>query len=215
MAGPDGGLRPGEVHLWLIALRAPGGCPAAPCECLSSEERERAAACRDGYERARFTHTCAALRHLLGAYLDLPPWQVAMETGKQGKPALAAGWQAGALTFNCAHSGSLSLIGLTAGRERVVFARLARARKESYFYGCWVRKEALGKAIGSGLGESLRSLDVGGFGRTVAVADPRSPSGWWHVGAIPLPAGYAGAFCVPGGGRLRLRRFRYPADGAL
>ncbi len=238
MRGPAAArLEPTDLHLWVIELPGEHLPAPAPCSCLSPEECRRATVFRAERDRVRFLATRAALRHLLGVYLGIEPGSVRLEASGSGKPYLGAGPASRDIRFNCAHSGSLALVGLACGGwevgvdveecrpipslgsladqvlsrpERAAYDRVAEARRTPFFYRCWVRKEALGKALGTGIVETLPAVDLSVPG-TAAVPDPRSPTGRWHVGDIPLDGPYAAAFCVPAGMR-RVRLFRYPAE---
>ncbi|MGH1589064.1 4'-phosphopantetheinyl transferase family protein [Methylobacterium phyllosphaerae] len=144
-------------------------------------------------DRARFIASHAALRFILGEALDLAPAGLRFATGPAGKPDLA-GVARGSVTFNLSHSGARALIGLAhktsigvdieAVRSLPDALRIARAHfaadevsaladtpgsaAERVFFGLWTRKEAVVKALGSGL-----SLPLDRFSVSVPPARPR------------------------------------------
>jgi 4'-phosphopantetheinyl transferase len=145
-------------------------------------------------DRRRATLRRAVLRQLLGGYLDIPPADVHLETGEHGKPSCTA---AGSLGFNCSSSHGLAVFAFAADgrigvdveyrpdavwedfpirkylsdreRERLseLPPRLARRRAAE----AWVTKEALVKAIGSGLSLPPTQLELEG--------DPERPRVRW------------------------------------
>jgi 4'-phosphopantetheinyl transferase len=145
-------------------------------EGLPPEERRRAEGfLRRGVAR-RWVAARWALRRTLGRYLDQPAEGIALEADERGKPRLRDG--NGGLEFNLAHSGSLALVAVTAGRpvgvdlemiaprenpvalaERSLAAEEAAAVRAAdpaqqlgVFYNAWVRHEARLKCLGTGLG---------------------------------------------------------------
>lgn len=144
---------------------------------LSPQERARYAALRDPAARARAEATRGALRELLGRELGRAPGSLTLLAGPQGKPRLDPPL---GLAFNAAHTAGLALLALLRGGEVGVDAervppgldpeelspalapaevlavlaldppRRARAALQRF-----VRKEALLKALGTGLGGAL------------------------------------------------------------
>lgn len=166
--------------LQLFAFDPDGLSPAARARLaahLSPEERARYAALRDPAARTRAEATRGALRELLGRELGLPPADLALSAGPLGKPRLDP---ARGLGFSDAHTAALALVALCRGgdvgvdAERVppgldpeelspaltpaeVLAVLALdpPRRARAALQRFVRKEALLKALGTGLGGAL------------------------------------------------------------
>jgi 4'-phosphopantetheinyl transferase len=133
---------------------------------------------------ARALPAAAVLRQVLARYLDEEPTAIELRLGKHGKPALAE-WPP-RLHFNLSHSGGLALIAVTRDCEVGIdieckkegrdFVRLARrvlegepaeavyrahaSERAAIFYAAWVRREAIAKCFGSGLGAPLPSRSV-------------------------------------------------------
>lgn len=183
-----------QVHLWQLDLDHRAAAAPDDSALLSADETERAGRFRFEGDRRRFVAGRAALRRILGGYLDSDPAQLQFTYGPAGKPALS-GQPAGAtLSFNLSHSAERALLAVAAGRalgtdiERIrrsddlaavagrFFARgeiaalglLDHSLYIEGFFACWTRKEALLKAFGAGL-----SLPLDGF--CVAV-DPGTPA---------------------------------------
>jgi 4'-phosphopantetheinyl transferase len=171
-----------EAHLWLVGLET-----AFSPDLLSPEEREAAGRYIDPAARRRHEAAKAALRRLLGGYLNLPPSSLRFGTGSNGKPFLeGAGAKAG-IEFNISHSGDTALVAvarLTVGvdleqtQRRVPVSEGAIAsrfftpeekaawqvgrRTDAAFFRLWTRKEAVLKAHGGGLGAGMKSFSVAG-----------------------------------------------------
>ena len=159
-----------------------------------------------------------ALRRVLARYLGEDPADLALSAGDHGKPALAG--PRPRLGFNLSHSGEIALIAVAGEREVGVdieraddkrdVLRLAEvgldpeeaaavraaspAARAAAFYAAWVRKEAVAKCLGVGLGADL----------------PRGPV---RVSKLDAGSGYAAAIAVAGSVELPLRRFVLPAGG--
>lgn len=173
---------------------------------LPAEERERADRLRREADRDRTIVAWALVRTLLGELLGAPPADVAIErhcvrcgSGDHGKPVLAD--RSAAIHFSLAHSGpdvvvavsragpvgidveqvkpkadyrSLQRRTLTAD-EAVAF-HAAGARPHD-FLRTWVRKEAVTKAVGTGIATPFHSFAVGGPQELAALLTwPEDPS---------------------------------------
>lgn len=205
---------------------------------LSPAERQRADHFRLAEPRQRFVVSRAVLRRLLGKYLGLPDCDVTLEMDARGKPRLAAGQSAVDLQFNVAHSGDLALVAITVDcevgvdveRERSVShaEHIARrffhpsemeavlaglpAERDAVFLRCWTGKEAVLKALGSGVTGSLASFSVptdefrGAWIDLPSTLSKSHSRCWLH--ALRPCAGYMGAVACLGDER-RLRLFAF------
>jgi 4'-phosphopantetheinyl transferase len=173
------------VQVWIVDLVL---SPSQVDRCdavLDAAERARADRFLRPADRARFRASHAALRLVLGDALGLAPADVEFAAGAGGKPELA-GPARGAADFNLSHSGGRALIGLTRGAAigvdveavrpiadalRIAAAHFAadevtalagapRSAVERRFFGLWTRKEAVVKALGSGLSLPLDRFSV-------------------------------------------------------
>jgi 4'-phosphopantetheinyl transferase len=153
---------------------------------LSFDERERANRFIFEHDRQRFILRRAHLRTLLGERLGIAAARVRLSTTAHGKPFLAAPPDRTGLTFNQSHSGDLSVYAFASRtdvgvdvetiriiedadhvasvafstREYEMYQRLPARDKPTAFLNCWTRKEAVVKAIGTGLSHPLDSFDV-------------------------------------------------------
>ena len=152
------------------------------------DEGERARWRRFGHERPRrqFVLCRAALRALLCRRLDCGNDELSFGAAKHGKLFALVGGVPASASFNVSHSGEHGLIAFasrgrigvdvekrTAGRdldgiaervfapgERAQLAALAGERKVRLFFSLWTMKEALLKALGTGLSLDSRQFEV-------------------------------------------------------
>lgn len=170
------------VHVWAIDLEIDAATVGSMLKLLSGDERVRAARLRTTEQRLRFVAAHGAMREILSSYLDCAPEAIRFETSAEGKPFLANG----SLAFNLSHSEGLALcavavsgqIGVDVERIRpvpdadeIVMKFFAPGEAREYlalppqdrlraFFSLWTRKEALVKAVGSGLRRPLDSFEV-------------------------------------------------------
>src|SRR5215207_2728468 len=117
----------GEVHVWRVELARLYTLAAELAGALSPDERERAARFRFEKDRLRFTLSRAALRTLLGLYLESSPGSVLFTQNSFGKPFLAGQTGRGPLHFNASHSKEMALYALSAEHEVGVDVEHVRA----------------------------------------------------------------------------------------
>jgi 4'-phosphopantetheinyl transferase len=171
---PAGPLPPGEVHAWLVRLDEAPAMTQGRCV-LSGVERGRARRFVRAADGMRFAAARSGLRLILAGYLDEDPARLALRTGANGRPELAAG-AAGSLDFSLSHSGDLALVAVSvravgadieamvprAGLRDVAVARFPAAEAAGIAQGCcgspadsfyrhWTAKEAYLKLTGIGL----------------------------------------------------------------
>lgn len=214
-------MRPGEITLWTLDLQRPG----AP-EVLSPEELARADAAVDSLQRRRRISARTALRHVLGACLDLPPAEVPILTDPQGKPHLARG-----PAFNLSHSEDLMLLAIggmpAVGVDldvddrldadwrsvaRAAFSQAERRRLEALpeheraraAVRCWVRKEAYAKARGAGFAYGFKSFTVRietAGADTLLIEDGQDPDapGAWRLRDVDAPPSFVASLAHCGG----------------
>jgi 4'-phosphopantetheinyl transferase len=177
---------------------------------LDRAEQERAARFRRPEDRARFLVGRAALRQVLGTWLDCDPAALRFRYGPHGKPVLDRSEQA-TPHFNLAHSGDLILMAFHPSRRvgvdverlrpgldwrpiaRRILPAAAFSRLESQppeqgnaaFLEAWCRLEARLKASGEGLA-GLERL------RRESATQPAEIAIW----DVEVPAGYGAAVAL-------------------
>ena len=179
-----GELEANEIHAWTVGLDvSPKAGDALECV-LSCDERARAARYHSEAHRRRFICGRAALRLLLGGYLGAEPKALRLCYQTNGKPYVAD--LPDALSFNVAHCEGLALIAVARNgdigvdvervrwledfdelvnrffskREAALFRDLPWETKPEAFFNLWTRKEALLKATGGGICNSLDRVEV-------------------------------------------------------
>jgi 4'-phosphopantetheinyl transferase len=225
-----GPLRAGFAHVWRVRISPPAGAAddTLPDETLSAslseDERVRGARFKFNKHQYRYVAARAALRRLLARYAQVDPAAIGFDYGLHGKPRIEEPVAARQISFNMSHSGDLALFAFTIGPligvdieavrnmpNALGIARrfftvgeaelLAAAENVSdYFFRFWTRKEAVIKAVGTGLATPLSDFDVSSGlqadepWRTVRVAS--LPDDVWAVHDLPAADGYRAAICV-------------------
>ncbi|KVL30198.1 4'-phosphopantetheinyl transferase [Burkholderia territorii] len=164
---------------WHVPLASPAYAA------LSDAERARAARYLRHEDAVRSAATRAALREVLGAALDVAPKDIVIVVDEAGRPSLDAAHRA-SLDFNVSHAGDHALIAWTpAGRvgvdiescnrstdwraltrevcasaEAAYLDSLPLAARADAFMRIWSAKEALLKALGTGIVGGLRAFAV-------------------------------------------------------
>lgn len=175
------------TDLLVVAVPAHVGSQglAALSAAMTPAELRSVAQLRRPADRARAVAGRGAARLLLGRALEVAPGSVDLVVGLHGKPELGPShdrrWR-----FNVSHSGDLALVALSWERsvgvdiewlpalppvqdvgpllwssvERPMVDRLPVAQMRTMTLQAWVVKEALVKALGSGLQAALTSFTV-------------------------------------------------------
>ena len=208
---------------------------------LSADELERAGRGSSVVRRRRILSR-SALRHTLAGYLGVAPDAVSFTYGAFGKPRLQdEGASRPELHFNLSRSDDYCLIGVSrtelgvdverleprtdldelAGRyfapaESATIRRLEGESKIRAFFRCWTCKEAVLKALGSGLaGGSLARFTVSLEDEeepsvTACDQDPRA----WRLAMPPVEGAFLAAVALRDGTRTGpLVRQREPSGG--
>lgn len=210
------------IRVWSVDLALSEAHLARCAARLSPEEAARADRFlrRDDRDRYRASH--AALRLILGGALGVAADAIAFAAGPAGKPELA-GPLAGALCFNLSHSGPRALVGVSpraaigvdvealrpipdalriarahfAPAEAAALSALPRDMVEAAFTGLWTRKEAVAKALGTGLSLPLDRFEVTlppDAPRLVAIAGDGPPA--WTLHHLEPGPGTVGAAAI-------------------
>jgi 4'-phosphopantetheinyl transferase len=216
-----------QVLVWSWSLQAGPFVGDDAQALLSDDEKARQRSFVSPELRHRFLAARAGLRTLLGRHLDLEPRRLAFSTNEFGKPRLAGG---GHVHFNLSHCGERAVlaisdaseVGIDLERERPIehvdlamryfhpneVAAITASRDETEqrraFFLVWTLKEAVVKALGTGLSTPLNSFEVAIRAATpgLAVAPEGAPQAWWLHAA--MADGYCCALAVPGIGEVEL-----------
>jgi len=217
-------LKGRDVHVWAAALDVADDDVARLADLLSPDECDRAR--RFVFERDRRRFLCArgTLRLILASYLQMRPREITFIYSSRGKPSLAGAHD---LRFNVAHSDGLLVAGVTRVCEIGVDVELIRPMEDAEaianrffseheasglralraseqngaFFNLWTRKEALLKATGEGLSESLNQVEVsflaGNPARVIGMPRNHVPADRWTLIELNPAAGFAGALAAP------------------
>ncbi|HLU66502.1 MAG TPA: 4'-phosphopantetheinyl transferase superfamily protein [Kofleriaceae bacterium] len=176
-----------EIRVRVLALAGEAARREELLAAITPDEAARRLRFRREEDRARFLLGRATLRQEVGRALGLPPRDVPLAASESGKPVVAGG----ALEVNVSHAGDVVLVALARGaaigvdveqldpryagdpgvplsrRELGDLAALPPDLRLRGFFHAWTAKEAIVKAVGTGLGLPLDSFDVS--------VDPRRP----------------------------------------
>lgn len=207
-------LSPTQVHLYFFSLEWADADLASAWKLLSATEQTRADQFHFQHHRAHFIAAHAKLRRVLAAYENTSPEALIFDLGTQGKPRL----HASEFTFNLAHSHHAGLIAVgkhyalgvdlekyqdkakldVAERffspdEVRYLHTLTESEQKKTFYQLWAKKEAVVKAIGTGIQESLASFTVPFTHETGKVVIENHP---WAVHTLALSPDFAAALAT-------------------
>jgi len=226
------GFEAGAVQAVFLGLPDVAPTSPSPERTLSQDEREYAARIVNPNVAASFIAGRWLLRSVLSALVGLAPAAIRLHKDERGKPSVL-GASASAPSFNISHSGGLVALVLApkrrvgidveaqrplvdavrlaqrilTTREAAGFQALPESAREDALLTAWTRKEAVLKAIGTGIAGSPESIDVlGGSDDApdqLVVVSPDDPLTRWSLRALAMPAGFYGALAIEGAiGRL-------------
>jgi 4'-phosphopantetheinyl transferase len=228
---PDGHpqLDADAVHVWRVRINPAPRALATMAQSLSADERNRADRFHFEPDLQRYIAARATLRRLLGEYAAVTPAELAFRYGARGKPDVEAPAEARAIQFNVSHRSDFALMAFTRGREvgidieylrevpealtiarnhftaaetRLLENALAGTTGRDCFFRLWTRKEAVIKAVGTGLSMPLAEFDVSSTAERGdawhVVQVPSRPVVTWAVRDLRPAEEYRGALCVAG-----------------
>lgn len=179
---------------------------------------------RQNADRLRFAVARGALRHLLGSATGIAPTAISFCHNRFGKPELAPAHGATGIAFNVSHSGQYALVALgvassvgvdieriapdidLAGLMTLVLSEREQAQLAGYpdgmqrlaFFRRWTVKEAVFKALGSGIGAGMQTVEVdwNPDGKVVVSSPERGMRQWMmhiRVWELEMGEGYVAA----------------------
>lgn len=203
-----------DIHIWTQPLAISPAQEQELMALLSADEILRANRFRFAHLKQRFVAAHAALRQILGLYLNLPPQKIKFDVEKHNKPCLLS-TNSLSIQFNLSHSHDVAMIGVTLShpigidiekiqsndhlevakryfspQENTVLRGLPDGERHLGFYRLWTRKEAVVKAIGHGITLPLSSFNVSltDIAETITFEDTS-----WILASLITPAEYVGA----------------------
>src|SRR6185503_11291343 len=179
---PDALDAPEGVDAWSVSLDRDEDDLRDCARMLDPDERARAGRFVQDRDRRRWTIARGMLRGILSRYTRLAPEELIFEVDSNGKPSL----RGTRISFNLSHSAEMCLVAVAGGRpvgidveqiraeidplkiagryfsarEHASLTALPPALAPAAFFTCWTRKEAVVKALGTGLSMPAESLEV-------------------------------------------------------
>lgn len=220
-----------HVEVWRVLLDREAGEALTLARVLNDEEHARARRFHSPQLQARWTVARAALRIVLARALGCDPAAIAFAIDKRGKPALHLPYPG--LAFSLSHSEGIALIALAeparlgvdvefrrpnsdlleiARRyfktdESVALAAMNDEHRTTAFYRIWTRKEAVLKALGVGVTESLDRCRVTGSADALLLQLDGEDAARWSLLDIELPDAAAAVAIDQPNAEQRMRDF--------
>lgn len=181
------------MDVWRISTSLQNDNLAKFYSVLTPDQRARAKRMRVREKRNQYVIAQGLTRMLIGKRVGADPRALEFDRGPKGKPYLGGEYADAGIQFNMTHTSHMALVAITLNREVGIdverirenlqweklanryfspleysgYSKLPEAVRLRAFFTCWTRKEAVLKAIGTGLGGGLASFDVS--------ADPDTP----------------------------------------
>lgn len=179
-----------SIQVWYIDIGEYSSlykrCNGKVLTILSDDEVAKANRFIFDTDRIQYIFSHLALRVILSKYLGVNPRAVKFHYNDHGKPLIDSGDQYEPLTFNMSHSGNTVIVAISYKRllgvdvehlrdisnieslvnrffspfEKASFTSILEKDRNSICFHVWTRKEALIKAVGSGLAFPLNKFDV-------------------------------------------------------
>ena len=162
-------ITPGEVRLWWTSVQQSAPLVKSMRALLDDDELQRAARFRVEAARHRFVTARAMLRLILARSTGIAPEHLTFVFGEHGKPRL----ETGGPCFNLAHSGDTVVVAVAVDQVGVdvedlralpnaerLARRICTPQELDALLQLWTAKEAVLKALGSGIAGGMRSVEV-------------------------------------------------------
>jgi 4'-phosphopantetheinyl transferase len=213
-------LQPRQVAACVASIRDLEVAEQELAVILSDDERMRAATFRFEIDRRRFVMSHVLLRHVVAHRLTLSPREVRLAAPAFERPRIIDTQSPGCISLS--HAGMLVAVAITAEglvgidvetldrgdglddvagvlskSEATALQQVPIDRRTRAFLHCWCGKEAITKALGTGLSAPLQDIDVGidGTGRVLHEHFVDRGTGIWF-NLHHLEVGTDGCACV-------------------
>jgi 4'-phosphopantetheinyl transferase len=220
-----------EVHMWRVGLQMESSALWACWDLLSPEETRVASSYRFVKDLREFVITRAVLRQVLARYTGQSPADLRFESSSAGKPVLLG---AHSPHFSVSHCADLALIAVArvrigidvehvrpgnfwqkvigqclSPRERAYLEALPAKSRTQALYRVWTRKEAVLKAVGTGLLYPPHQVSVLPENKEPSVVSLLGCD--WFVRQVRTPGRYAAAAAIEAPPfKVRWRQWRFP-----
>jgi 4'-phosphopantetheinyl transferase len=212
-----------EVHIWRIDLSDFTDAIPKNFQLLSADEQQKVRRYHFETDRNNFTIRRAALRTLLGSYLDMQPEELNFIYNNFDKPALEVETP---IRFNASSSNGIGVvaikldarIGIDIEFLDTAFPKLVIAEKyfsssevralhdlepemqTTAFFDCWTKKEAYVKAVGDGMSHPLPTLTIlSEKPDSLLIAATSEEKRGWSVKSFIPKDGYIASVAYEGG----------------
>jgi 4'-phosphopantetheinyl transferase len=210
-------LQPHTIHVWIASLAITDKQAADMWQILSPLEQHKADRFRFPIHRLRYIAAHYHLRQTLSTYLDVSPDRIDFDYAEHKKPFLSIP-EKSSVQFNLAHSGDLAIFGIDLThplgidiekiqdtynidiaerffsiQEQEALHPLEEPEKRFAFYRIWARKEAMIKATGKGLAQSLSAFSVSVTDKTETITLDNQP---WQLRSISVHPDYQAALAT-------------------
>lgn len=229
-------LLPSEVHIWWVGLQLEGSALCACWDLLSPEETRLASSHRFVKDLREFVVTRAVLRQILAQYTGRSAADLRFDSSPGGKPVLRG---MDGPHFSVSHCSDLALLAVArfpigidvehvrpgsfwesviadclCHRERAYLDALPARSRSAALYRFWTQKEAILKAVGTGLLYSPQEVSVLPEGKKPSMVSLLGRR--WVVRQIRAPRGYAAAVALePSDCKVRWRQWRFSVSTIL
>jgi 4'-phosphopantetheinyl transferase len=183
------GLRKGELHLWLVNLNHHHSIVDESAKILSLNEMTRAEKFHFEKDRTYYIIRRCILKEIISKYLKIPSKDVKYTYHKYGKPSLKSDLDM-KLYFNLSHSNGMALYAFSSDntvgtdleyinnpmfmkkdlsqyaetfltpQELTNFLKIPEEKRKTIFFKLWTIKEAFSKAVGTGVHEFLKDIEI-------------------------------------------------------
>lgn len=224
-----------EIHVWHIDIHKMSYI--ADCiliKILSKDEYDRAISFKSMADKSTYLISHILLRMLISRYINVRPSEIAFINNKYGKPSIK---NSNDLCFNLSHTYGKTVIAFSrcevgidieytknfpdieemaeicfSKNERKLLENLDNGKKLKQFFTFWTRKEALLKAIGIGILDDLKEIDVSNLHQLVSVSDKICIKEWKIQHLNKLGSNYIGNLAYPSSDASTIKQFHDPSS---
>jgi 4'-phosphopantetheinyl transferase len=207
-------LNESRIDLWQFSLEHELN---VAYQVLNADEKARGDRFYFSRHKRRFTTARAALRMILGRYLNTAPERLEFTYGSHGKPEVV---NLQKLQFNISHTGDLAMLAIGKGypmgidielysarpyegiakslfseQEYEKFIKVPSVLKTAVFFHVWSQKEAFIKACGLGLSYPTKEFNVPTAIPTKQLVDDPLHTITWQLRSFMPKIACSGALC--------------------
>lgn len=216
-----------EVHVWHYNIEHSDNLQTELYAILSDAEQQKANEYHHENAKKEYIAAHGILRKILGEYIQVAAKNIDITIGAHGKPLLTAPFNE--IKFNLSHSNNHILVAVAKNREvgidlentlrktnalklaqrfftereTQILSSLSDNQSRKAFFRAWCRKEAILKAMGTGISYGLDRFEVSLLpdesAKIINVLDDEQ-RGKWTINDLPKIEHFASAVVVEGKG---------------